>query len=623
MFMTDIETQARDEIVKHINLWKTNSFIPMPSTWAEENRYLPSGTTEFPGLLDHSIAPHLIEVQDCFHPDSGIKQVTIMKGTQALATTAIENVIGHAIKYKLHNILYIISSRNIAKIRSSAAIDVMIDNSGLSDYVKPISARMKRKTADSTFYKEFAGGRRLMMTSYMSIADAKSLSWDLIIMDEIDEAPYELKGQGDPEAIFAGRGKTIRDLKIAKISTPTNTQGRINRNFLDGDQRYFYCQCPLCGEIQILRLKSQGRDYGLFAQSETIDGVEQIIADSVRYTCQHCKDIIYEYQKGAMLAGGKWVPTSRPINPEYRSYHISNLMSPVMFYSWKQVMQEFAETDWGQKITKFKNFVIDVLGEPWESRSEKKSWNELKSKAENFKLYEMPEGGLIAMGGADVQKNRIELQVVAWGIDMASWVIDYKVFFGETSIKNGQVWQDLKNYVMTTKYKMKQVQIPISRVAIDSGYNPARDDNTTDVTVEHFVYSFVAQNSSKFIACRGNDKLNDQIIKEERVRRRSALKIRYDVAVSTLKDEIFIKIDLPVGAQGEIHFSNSLDDEYFRGFVSEVFAETQPGKWEWKKTYDRNEPLDTYILCRAAAESMNLPTWHEDVWKDFERRILA
>jgi len=621
MFLTEIDTQARNEIIKYIRTWKTSAYIPQISEWAEENRYLPSGTTEFPGLLDHSIAPHLIEIQDCFHPDSGIKQVSVMKGTQALVTTAIENVIGHSIKYKLHNILYIISSRNIAKIRSSAAIDVMIDNSALADYVKPISQRMKRKTADNTFYKEFAGGRRLMMTSYNSIADAKSLSWDLIIMDEIDEAPYELKGQGDPESIFAGRGKTIRDLKIAKISTPTNAQGRINRNFLDGDQRYFYCKCPLCGEYQVLKVMAMGRDFGLFARSETIDHVDQIIPDSIKYVCEYCHKDLFEYQKGEMLTGGKWVPTARPVNIEYRSYHVSNLMSPVMFYSWKQVMQEFAETEWGQRITKFKNFVIDVLGEPWESRSEKMSWNEMKRKAEKYELGIIPDGGLVVTGGCDVQKNRLELQVVAWGEDMTSWVIDYAVFFGETT--KSKVWQDLRAYVMTKRYPLKQLNLPIARVGLDTGYNPASQEDTGNAITEHIVYNFVAQNATKFFACRGNAKLSDMVIKEERVKRQSLLKRRYDVAVSVLKDEIFIKLDYVPDMPGAIHFSDKLPDEFFKGFVSEVFAEVAPGKWEWKKIFDRNEPLDTYILARAAAEILNIPAWNNASWEVYKNSIFS
>ena len=105
-------------LTKIVKAWKTNSYIEMPSEWAAKNRYLPPGVTEYPGYIDHSIAPHLVEIQDCFHPDSDIKQVTVMKGTQSLATTTIENATGHSIRYKLHNILYIISNKNIAGIRS-------------------------------------------------------------------------------------------------------------------------------------------------------------------------------------------------------------------------------------------------------------------------------------------------------------------------------------------------------------------------------------------------------------------------------------------------------------------------------------------------------------------------
>ena len=154
-----------------------------------------------------------------------------MKSTQSLATTTIEHVIGWAIEHGLHNILYIISSLSMAKQRSSAAIDVLIDYSNLADKIKPISKRMKHKTGDNTFWKEFSGGYRLMMTSWNSIADAKSFSWDLIIMDELEEAGFELKGQGDPEHLFSMRGITARNLKIFKLSTPTNMQGRINKNF--------------------------------------------------------------------------------------------------------------------------------------------------------------------------------------------------------------------------------------------------------------------------------------------------------------------------------------------------------------------------------------------------------
>jgi len=619
----EVGTFAVDEILKFIERWKTDAHIPLISEWAEQNRYMPVGQTELPGKIDHSIAPHLIEIQDNFHPDSGIKQTTIMKGTQSLLTTTLENVMGHSIRYKLHNILFIISSKAIAKIRSSAAIDPLIDNSGLAEYMKPISTRLKRKIADSTFYKEMHGGRRLMLTSWNSIADAKSLSWDLIIMDEIDEAPYELKGQGDPEAIFAGRGKTIRDLKIAKISTPTNTTGRVYKNFLEGDQRYYNCACPHCGEKQVLKIKAGGRDYGLTAKSETIDSVAQVIPETVRYLCKFCQKDIYEFQKGYMLQNGVWIPNARPVDPGYRSYHVSNLMSPIMFYSWEQVMQEFAKTKYGGDITRFKNFTIDVLGEPWEARSDKKNWTELFDRAEKYPLGEIPQGGLIVCGGADIQMDRIELQCVAYGIDMDSWVIDYQTFWGDTKNKNNKVWLDFANYLKTKKYKFKNTELKISLTAIDSGYNPkaSKEDSRNGITTEHTVYEFVARTSFT-IASRGNDKLKDRVLKQERVHRKSPLKVRYDLAVSELKDEIFIKLDLPIGSQGYIHFPDSLPKDYFQGFASEVFAETKPGQWSWKKIYERNEPLDTYILTRGAAEYLNLPTLTIDNWIEYEKQIL-
>lgn len=619
----DIDSHARAELIRYIRAWKTSAYIPMISQWATEDRYLPAGTTEFPGMVDHSIAPHLVEIQDCFHPDSGIKSVSVMKGTQALVTTAIENVMGHSIKYKLHNILYIISSRNIAKVRSSAAIDVMIDNSNLAEYVKPMSTRIKRKVADNTFYKEFAGGRRLMMTSYNSIADAKSLSWDLIIMDEIDEAPFELKGQGDPEKIFEGRGKTVRGLKIAKISTPTNTHGRINQNFINGDQRFFYCQCPCCGELQVLAVMGiKGIDYGLTARAEKIDGVEQIIPDSVHYICKFCRREVYEYQKQQMLTGGKWVPTARPVNPEYRSYHISNLMSPIMFYTWRQCMQEYAETEWGLNIMKYKNFLIDVMGQPWETKAEKKDWRELMARSEEYKKGGIPTGGLILTGGADIQKNRIELCVTAWGRDMESWVIDYQVFFGETSQRVGGVWAAFENFLKTKRYKFKDITIPIALTAVDSGYNPAREKARNEIDAEHTVYEFVARNHTRTIAVRGNPDLKDMVLKEERVKRQSPLKRRYECAVNELKDEIYVNIDLPAGSPKHMHFTRDLGDEFFRGFLSEVFTEIEKGKFGWKKIYERNEPLDTWILSRAAAERLNLPTWTRAIWDDFERKLM-
>jgi len=609
------------------------SRVEQISEWAYGHRYIPAGQSEMPGLIRRDTAPHLDQIMDCAHPDSPLRRITVMKGTQALVTSAVENVIGHSIKYKLHNILYIISSLKMGAIRSSTAIDALIDYSGLENYVKPISQRMKHKTGDKTFYKEFHGNRRLMITSYKSIGDAKSLSWDLIVMDELEEAKHELAGQGDPEKIFEGRSKTIRDAKIFKISTPTYVSGRINTNFVNGDQNFFFCKCPHCGEGQVLEIKGMGRDYGLYAQSERHGDKITVIDDTVKYICKFCGKDIYEYQKGWMMENGVWVPTAKPADILDTSFHVSNLMSPVVFYSWTSAMKEFAATDYGQRVTLFKNFTIDVLGMPWESRSEKKQWKDLKETVENYEIGgHIPPGGLVVTGGADVQKRRIELQVVVWGRNMESWVIDYKTFFcpndETTLLKNGKVWNDFYNYIMTKKYTLEyqglKKQIPVASCGVDSGYNPTNPEQKTDINTEVIVYDFVARNASKFFAVRGNPNMKGALLKEERVKRRSPLKVRYDFAVSEMKDEIFIKIDLSEDSPGRLHFSSHFPDEYFKGFCSEVFKESPDGKgWGWFKTYERNEPLDTWIYARAGAEKLNCPAWAPEIWDGYEKRLFG
>ena len=125
----------------------------------------------------------------------------------------------------------------------------------------------------------------------------------------------------------------------------------------------------------------------------------------------------------------------------------------------------------------------------------------------------------------------------------------------------------MRNLIATKKYKLKKretVDVIISRAAIDSGYNPDDDKiDGTDITYEHTVYEMVAR-TPRTIACRGNAKLKDTILKEERVKRQSPLKTRYDHAINELKDEIFVKVDLPAGAPGEMHFTKQLGEEFLK-----------------------------------------------------------
>jgi phage terminase large subunit GpA-like protein len=60
----------------------------------------------------------------------------------------------------------------------------------------------------------------------------------------------------------------------------------------------------------------------------------------------------------------------------------------------------------------------------------------------------VPQGALFPRAGADLQKDRIEVQVVAGGRAKESWLVDYEVLQGDTS--RPEVWAKLTLYANRT-----------------------------------------------------------------------------------------------------------------------------------------------------------------------------
>jgi phage terminase large subunit GpA-like protein len=626
--MTEVEKAVRGNTHKMVLGWlellRIEPELPSITAWTEANRYLPEGSTERPGMYNPGFCSYTLEIQENFHPDSPWRIISTLKGTQSLLTTAHECVIGHSIKYSLHNILYVISTKSMAGMRSSAAIDILIDYSGLKEHIRPITRRAKqRKGGDTILYKELSGGRRLFMTSYKSIADLKSFSWDLIIMDEIDEAPPYIRGQGDPEALIEVRGKTIANLKIAKLSTPVQAQNsRIYKAFKSGDQREYMIPCPRCGGYQHLEMLKEGREYGLYGDYSVDDKTKKaaFVENSERYKCRHCGGDFFEYEKPAFMLekslGGPayWEPHGTAQDPRDRSYHVSSMMSPMT--SWKNILIDFAKTGFGKKLQNYKSFVINTEGLPFFTNYRMMAWTELKDSAEDYPLGQTPEGGLLISGGVDVQKNRLELQLVAWGYGMEAWSFDHQAFFGETADINGAAWRQLAEYC-SRSYTIPgtKAEVYITRIGVDASYNPNKDPGASDSMRREMnaVYAFCKKFSSKFIPVRGVDDKKDpaQFITQKKVSRLDCY--YYIVDVNAIKDEIFNSLDLKEGGRS-IHFSDKYPDEFFKQFVSEVYIEDDMGKASYKKVYERNETLDTYVYARAVMSIIGADRWDEARW---------
>lgn len=622
--------------------------IPLPIEWQEENRYLPPEVSpENYGQFDRNAAPHLIEPINRLHPDDPTTHLSLMKSVQSAGTvTLIEGGMGFATRYKLGSCLFLTSNKGIGRIRSSSALDPLIDNAGLSEMLRPISSRMRRKTADTTYYKEFSGGIKWLVTSYNSIGDMKSNTFAFLFLDEWDEAGVELANQGDISGILEGRTLGVRFYKIVAISTPTAMEtSRIYRSFIEGDQRRFFVPCPECGEPQILILKGAKDAYGLTFNRMKDDETGAKILDppSVRYICQYCGREWFEHSKHDMLvrasAGdGGWRETWKgsghhPLSPNHKSYHAQGLISP--FLPWPRICEKFISTRFGEDLALFKDFTINVMGNPWARVEQSESWETLRDRADDFTLGGPPPGGLRLYAGVDVHGDRLEVMVISVGHGFERWVVDYRIFFGNPADLNDTCWSSLHNFCYSTKYLILGQRIEISRVAIDTGYDPKqktrREKDWTSKT--HTVYAFVgAARQDRFLAIKGTDenKAGD-VIRSARVTTPGGLTLRYDVATHVLKD-LTIRVIKEMAGPNAIHFPKwqetdgvrrPIDDDFFRQFLSERYQEIRPGEMGWKKIYSRNEKWDTFLYATAAAYADNVNSWDSDAWDAYKAALTA
>jgi hypothetical protein len=76
---------------------------------------------------------------------------------------------------------------------------------------------------------------------------------------------------------------------------------------------------------------------------------------------------------------------------------------------------------------------------------------------------------LFLTAGVDVQKDRLECEVVAWGRGKESWSVDYIIIDGDTA--RPETWKRLDSEILQKDWPHASGHsIPIRVMAVDSGY---------------------------------------------------------------------------------------------------------------------------------------------------------
>ena len=604
-----------ENIFKNIKSLVPKTTLVTCAEWAEAHRYMNSKITGRTGQFSFANAPYCREICETLSKSSSTQQVAIMKGVQlGFTTSVIENLIGYLMDLNPTGIMFVFPSEQTAKDYKSVKIDNLIDNSGLrAKITAQTQDRNTRKTGDTSTLVEFKGGM-LLFASANNAKQLRSHPVKYILMDELDGYPEVLKNEGDPVEIAAHRVDSYLDsgAKVLYNSTPTKAHNsKIKKYYDKGDCRKFFVPCPHCGEYQelvfyksdggeysddkaVIKNKTKTKPYGVLFDKEACKTGDY---SSVRYRCKHCGEEFNDSYKYTIEQRGEWRPTQKSKIPFFRSYHLSALYS--LTKSWWKIVSEFIEAGNDPKL--LQTFVNLNLGEPFEDRMGGVEYQQVQ-RLRDTKMPNnvVPEEALIMTCVADVQRDRIECEIKAWGDRYRCWGIDHRVFYGKTSDLYDPCWAEflkIKDEVFTDGRL-------VENILVDSGDGELRD----------VVYSFCDTFGENLImplkgflsTSRTREKFRIVEIKE--FPNIALVEIYVDLYKNTLSRYLSQeeRID-DIYPDGWFTFANGYSDEYFRQLTTERKIKTvTPGglttiKWV---QHGRNEAFDLNVYSLAAVDML-------------------
>lgn len=572
-----------------------NGIAPDPDLWIDEwadaHMVIPkkSGAAEA-GPYRTARTPYAREVMRCLSPLHPCRRVVVMGASQLLKTQVGLNWIGASIHQAPGNILSLLPTLSISKRVSARISETIKAVPELRERVAEPRSRDSKNTVDT---KEFDGGT-LYITTAGSASNLAEIPARYVYGDEIDRWDANVDGEGDPVELAEARTSTFEfNAKIYFSSSPTlEGLSRIAALHAEGDQRRYHVACPHCGHPHVLEWERVRWNAEL---------------SEAWMLCPDCGGEIHEHAKTALLAGGEWIASAEG-DGRTVSFQISALYAPAGWVSWlslaKQYVKAKAALDRGDQEP-MQVFYNTRLARCWNPAEENAKADQLKARAEDYRLRTIPPGVLELTSAVDVQDSRLEVKIMGWGEGLERWVIDYQILWGSPA--EDAVWRDLDALLMTPISNAAGLPLRISAVLIDSGGH-----NTQDV----YNYTRLRRNR-KVIAIKGASRPGRPIIANKPAKMDVNYRGRTEkhgvelwfIGTDTAKDWLASRWLLPAGP-GAVHFSKDLPDEYYTQLTAErrlVRYRKGHRVSEWiKDKAARNESLDLEVYNLAAAYFLGL-----------------
>lgn len=598
------------------------------ASWAEEKRYVAAESgSPFPGKWSNELAPYLIEPMECLAPSDPATDVTLCFSAQTGKTSVGENFFGYTADDDPAPMLIVLPSLDEGKKFVRVKLQPAIDATPALRH-KVAEQKSRDESGSTSAFKKFRGGFA-QITGANSSKGLQMISVRRLWGDEISEWPDDVDGRGDPLELAIKRTTawTNRGVKRLWSSTPgIDGKCRITAYYQRSDQRRFYVPCPHCGTFQVLKW-------------ENLKWERDAAPHGAYFVCAASGCIIEHHDKRGMVARGIWIKTYKsdtdaPAVPEtiapeaireWRSrssdgrqpgFHIWQAYSP--FVTWDDAVAEYHKAKGkaqGEKV-----FSQQVLAEAYIAKGEAPDHQKLLARREPFQLQRIPFGGLVLTGFADVQVNRIEYGIYAWGIGFSYWLIDFGVILGDPDTDGP--WRGL-DAVRQRRYEDCWGKLwPIEALGVDSGYKSQR------------VYNF-ARSRQRVLATDGRDGWTLPLLgtpkrmdvwQDGQSQRGGAM--LWPIGTWTAKTELYGSLRKTIDGPDENgawplgagHFPEACDEAFFKQLTAEslIVKEKKDGTTQhaWVKPKDQpNEQLDIWVGARAMAYHLGLDRLDHAGWK--------
>ncbi len=566
------------------------------SEWADEYFHLSAESSAVPGKW--KTRPWQKEILDAM-TDYVTPIVVLMKPTRVGFTKMINVTHAYYIDQRPAVQLHYQPNADEAKGYAEDEFEPMVrDNNIITNLVESQVMRGRVKK-EKTVKKHYPGG-------YIEILGAESdrnlnrRTAKVVSGDEIDTWKKEAGRAGDTITTMMRRTSDFWDRKNILGGKPVgaahNEENEIEDGvsvvdywFKQGTQEYRYMPCPHCHHMQRFEFEDLVWDKDKNENGVTI----KHHPETAHFICKKCEEDIFHKSMIWMDQNGEWIAENKNTHYSHiRSFHLWAMLSYSPNVTWSDIVKEFLAAK--NTRLKLKAFTNEVLARTWEEDYEKVNTSDMMDRREEY-LAEVPDRVLVLTIGADVQKDRIECEVIGWLENFESYSIEFKKFFGDPT--QPEIWETLREYILAKRwYREDGETMSIYTGCIDAGY-------LTDIVAEFCKPLFV----KRIFPTQGSTMINKDINPGIIGRTKKGRHRIFTIGVNKAKDEIAWHIASTAGA-GFMHFP--LYDEYNEEYFKQLGSEKKEKSGRWIKIRNRNEVLDlrvyNYTALSLASVDMKL-----------------